>query len=214
MGIAVSSRRGNDYGISNYATASLVTDAVAAVAQTFDLGFEPRIIRFRNVTDRISDEWYSGMVRTAIYAAIIGITAKLDADSGVTDTNYTALWTPVSMEYADMRTAIIGINAKLDADAGVTDTNYGALWNPSDFTVAVLQASIAGLTTKLDNDAGVTDTNYNATWVVATSRSLHTIANGTVSLELTHGITVLGTTFTVDATTMVASKQFAFEALG
>lgn len=29
---------------------------------------------------------------TAIKASIAGITAKLDADAGVTDTNYTALW--------------------------------------------------------------------------------------------------------------------------
>lgn len=29
---------------------------------------------------------------TAVKASIGGITAKLDADAGVTDTNYTALW--------------------------------------------------------------------------------------------------------------------------
>lgn len=32
----------------------------------------------------------------ALRAAIIGINAKLDADAGVTDTNYTALWTPAA----------------------------------------------------------------------------------------------------------------------
>jgi hypothetical protein len=34
----------------------------------------------------------------ALRAAIIGITAKLDADAGVTDTNYGALWNPAALK--------------------------------------------------------------------------------------------------------------------
>lgn len=33
----------------------------------------------------------------AARAAIVGITAKLDADGGVTDTNYAALWDPAAL---------------------------------------------------------------------------------------------------------------------
>ena len=44
------------------------------------------------------------------------------------------------------------------------------------------------------------------------ANSLHTVAAGTVTLEATNGITVSGNTFTVTATTMVASKTFYVEA--
>lgn len=33
---------------------------------------------------------------TATTTAVAGLAAKLDADAGVTDTNYAALWTPVT----------------------------------------------------------------------------------------------------------------------
>ena len=32
-------------------------------------------------------------------AAIIGINAKLDADAGVTDTNYSATWNPAALTF-------------------------------------------------------------------------------------------------------------------
>jgi hypothetical protein len=32
----------------------------------------------------------------ALRTALVGITAKLDADAGVTDTNYAATWNPVA----------------------------------------------------------------------------------------------------------------------
>lgn len=34
---------------------------------------------------------------TAMHASIIGVNAKLDADAGVTDTNYSALWNPATL---------------------------------------------------------------------------------------------------------------------
>ena len=34
---------------------------------------------------------------TAIRASLVGINAKLDADAGVTDTNYAALWNPAAL---------------------------------------------------------------------------------------------------------------------
>ena len=41
-----------------------------------------------------------------------------------------------------------------------------------------------------------------------TTTSIHTVASGTVTLETTNGIQVVGNTFTVTAATMVASKTF------
>ncbi len=99
----------NAEGIVNIANGFVTTDAGTATAQTFTLGFAPRIVRFRNITDRISDEWYEGM---------------------------------------------------------------------------------------------------------SASNSIHTVAAGTVTLETTNGILVSGNTFTLTAATMVASKSYAWEAIG
>ena len=76
--------------------------------------------------------------------------AKLDADSGVTDTNYAA----TVATFAALLT-------KLDADAGVTDVNYAS-------TVT----SLPGLLAKLDADAGVGNTNYSATLGGLTSNNV------------------------------------------
>lgn len=96
-------------GIVNHTTGYVVSDGGAAAATTFTVGFTPRVVRFHNVTDRISDEWMTGM---------------------------------------------------------------------------------------------------------ASASSIHTVAAGTRTLETTNGIAVSGNTFTVTATTMVASKTFVWEAIG
>ncbi|MAF04953.1 hypothetical protein [Herbaspirillum sp.] len=95
--------------VRNHAVGQLVTDAGAAAALTITLGFVPRVVRFHNLTDRISEEWFEGM---------------------------------------------------------------------------------------------------------AAASSLHTVAAGTRTLETTNGITVTSNGFTVNATTMVASKSFYWEAIG
>ena len=99
----------NVMGIVNHAVGRAVTDATAAAATTFTLGFAPRVVRFHNLTDRISDEWFEGM---------------------------------------------------------------------------------------------------------ASASALHTVATGVRTLENTNGIAVSGNTFTLTATTMVASKTYAWEAIG
>ncbi len=201
--------------VRNHAQGSIVTDSATAAALTITVGFAPRVVRFHNLTDRISDEWYAGMTENAIFLALRGITAKLDADAGVTDTDHAALWNPTSADLAVMRASFVGLTAKLDAGAGVTDTDYAALWNPANpATAAQLRAAIAGLNAKLDADAGVTDTDYASTWNVTAPVSLHTVANGTRTWDVTNGITVLDNGFTLTATTMVASKSFYWEAIG
>lgn len=72
----------------------------------------------------------------------IAVTAKLDADAGVTDTTYGSIWNfafPVSigtvgilhqgavLDYLKtVRTAWNGVLAKLDLDGGVADTDYNS----------------------------------------------------------------------------------------
>lgn len=202
-------------GVVNHAVGQIVTTSATAAAVTITVGFVPRVIRFHNVTDRISDEWIDGMDESAIYTAILGITAKLDADLGVTPTDFAATCNPTTATLAGLKTSIETLNAKLDASAGVTDTNYAALWNPTAATFAALKTAINGLTAKLDADAGVTDTDYAATWATTVAVSLHTVAAGTRTFEKVNGILNNGDgTFTLNATTMVASKVFAWEALG
>ncbi len=210
----VISTQSNSEGIVNTAVGSIVTDAGAAAAATFNVGFAPRRIVFHNLTDRISDEWNEGMDFTAVLMALRALAAKLDADVLVGDTNYAALWNPASLNPYALDASMKGILAKLDADSGVADVNYAALWTPLDLSFTSMRAALAGLTAKLDLDAGVTDVNYAATIVPAATVALHTLANGTRSLETTNGIVVSGNTFTVTAATMVASKQFSWMAEG
>ena len=47
---------------------------------------------------------------------------------------------------------------------------------------------------------------------MASAESLHNVATGTQTLETTNGIAVSGNTFTLTATTLVASKTFYWEA--
>lgn len=112
------------------------------------------------------------------------LNAKLDADGGVTDTNYAATWNltalAVNNVYAngfkqdalvaafdEIETNFEGVTAKLDADAGVADTDYASTLdfdNDGDLTaggldqdaiVVTLQTIITqfnALLTKLDAD--------------------------------------------------------------
>jgi hypothetical protein len=207
------STQSNAEGISNSAMGQMVTDAVAAAAQTVTLGFAPRYIKFVNLTDGITDEWYDGMYEAQIMVNLRGINAKLDAD-GITGTNYASLWDPASADLVAMTASLAGVLAKLDADAAVSGTNFASLWTPTSATVAALKASINGLNAKLDADGGVSDSDYAATWNVSLAQSQHSVIAGDKTFELTNGIAVDGNAFTLTATTMVASKSFFWKALG
>lgn len=224
--------------VYNYAVGHISTDAVAAAAQTIQLGFMPRKIKFINLTDRITDEWFEDMGPDNLQVALAGIAAQLDTDSGVTDTNYAALYglpTPVASNpnappvaanvdavLPGLVKAIAGLTAKLDADTGPTDKNYFSLWGKPAATQASIKAAITGIALKLDNDVNVNLTTYTSgfiTGIISITQSLHTVANGTTTLELTNGISVNDDptsatygSFTLTATTMVASKEFYWEA--
>ena len=76
--------RSQSGGIVNYAVGRIVTDAGAAAATTIDVGFVPRVVRFRNVTDRISDEWYEGMAAASSIHTVAAGTVTLEATNGIT----------------------------------------------------------------------------------------------------------------------------------
>jgi hypothetical protein len=48
------------------------------------VGFVPRVVRFRNVTDRISDEWYEGMAAASSIHTVAAGTVTLETTNGIT----------------------------------------------------------------------------------------------------------------------------------
>ena len=110
-----------------------------------------------------------------IGAAINGITTKLDADGGVTDTNYKALCYLGSYDWVRV------VNANFDAIGAISDgTRFAWTISPNgirdDALLMFMYSTYNALTTmcqKLDADAGVTDTTYNALCYVA--KCLHQV---------------------------------------
>jgi hypothetical protein len=88
----------------------------------------------------------------ALRAKMITFVAKLDADAGVTDTNYAALWTP----------------AALTATAAITTlAQVAVMVNQLIVDRAALAATYAGILAKLDADGTVNLTTYLATHAAA-----------------------------------------------
>ncbi len=74
----------NSNGVVNRAMGKIVTDAAAAAIATLQLGFVPRYVRFVNLTDRITDEWYEGMAAASSLHAVAAGTQTLETVNGVT----------------------------------------------------------------------------------------------------------------------------------
>lgn len=70
-------------GVTNRATGYVVTDSATAVDTTFTLGFVPRIVKFVNLTDRITDEWYDGMAAYSSLHAVAAGTQTLETTNGI-----------------------------------------------------------------------------------------------------------------------------------
>jgi hypothetical protein len=71
-------------GIVNRASGMIVTDSGTAAALTITLGFDPAVVIFHNVTDRISDEWYAGMAAASSLHTVAAGTRTLELVNGVT----------------------------------------------------------------------------------------------------------------------------------
>lgn len=73
----------NSNGVVNYAIGKVVTDGGAAAAATFSLGFTPRKVKFVNLTDRITDEWFEGMASASSLHAVAAGTLTLETTNGI-----------------------------------------------------------------------------------------------------------------------------------
>lgn len=71
-------------GITNCATGYAATSSATAAATSFVVGFKPRIVRFHNVTDRISDEWIQGMAAASAIHSVAAGTRTLETTNGIT----------------------------------------------------------------------------------------------------------------------------------
>lgn len=74
-------------GVPNHSTGYIVTDAGAAAGATIVCGFAPRLVRFHNLTDRISDEWIEGMAAASSLHTIAAGTRTLELANGITVVN-------------------------------------------------------------------------------------------------------------------------------
>ncbi len=73
----------NTNGVVNFARGQIVTDAGAAAATTITLGFAPRTVRWHNLTDRISDEWFEGMASASSLHTVAAGTRTLELTNGI-----------------------------------------------------------------------------------------------------------------------------------
>jgi hypothetical protein len=71
-------------GIVNHAVGRVVTNADAAATQSFTPGFVPRVVRWVNLTDRITDEWYEGMAADSALETAAAGTRTLETSGGIT----------------------------------------------------------------------------------------------------------------------------------
>lgn len=96
MGIATQNIT-NTSGIANSCVMAFTTDAVAAADTIFSFGFKPRVIRFVNITDRLTSEYVEGMPATntldtnAAGARSLGVASSIVANVDGTVTVKAAL---------------------------------------------------------------------------------------------------------------------------
>ena len=65
-------------------TISHFDDAGSPAAASYNLGFIPRYVRVDNVTDRILNEWYSGMTSDHAVKTVAAGTRTLETSAGIT----------------------------------------------------------------------------------------------------------------------------------
>lgn len=70
--------------VRNYTVGQVVSDAGAAADTLFVTGFRPRVVKFVNLTDRSTIEWYEGMADDSAVLTVAAGTRTLVTSSGVT----------------------------------------------------------------------------------------------------------------------------------
>lgn len=81
--MALTTNTQSSHQVRNQAVGVIVTDAGAAADTTITVGFLPRVVRFHNITDRISDEWFEGMAAFNALHTIAAGTRTLETTNGI-----------------------------------------------------------------------------------------------------------------------------------
>jgi len=84
-------------GVTNHAVGKIVADSGDAAAVTITLGFAPRVVRFHNLTDRISDEWLEGMASASSLHSVAAGTRTLETTNGIAVSGNTFTVTATTM---------------------------------------------------------------------------------------------------------------------
>ena len=71
------------FGFYNRAHGVIVSDAGAAAALTIPVGFLPRYVKFVNLTDRITNEWFEGMASASSLNEAAAGTKTLETTNGI-----------------------------------------------------------------------------------------------------------------------------------
>lgn len=87
----------NSNGVNCFALGQIVSDASAAAAVTITLGFKPRYVKFVNLTDRITDEWFEGMASASSLHAVAAGTLTLETTNGIAVSGNTFTLTATTM---------------------------------------------------------------------------------------------------------------------
>lgn len=72
--------------VRNNTIGQVVSDAGAAADTTFVIGYRPRVVRFINLTDRSTLEWFEGMADDSALLTVAAGTRTLITAAGVTPT--------------------------------------------------------------------------------------------------------------------------------
>lgn len=72
--------------VRNHTIGQTVSDGGAAADTNFVTGYLPRVVRFINLTDRITLEWFEGMAADSALQTVAAGTRTLITTSGITPT--------------------------------------------------------------------------------------------------------------------------------
>ena len=93
--------------------------------------------------------------------------------------------------------------------AGITNVAVGSV--VTDAAAAAVTTFSCGFIPRYVKFVNITDRTVDEYWEgMAVSSSLHTVAVGTLTLELVNGITISGNGFSVTAATILPSKSFSW----
>lgn len=143
-------------------------------------------------------------------AALTALVAKLNADTGVTDTNYAASTTTAATTLAtayallnDIKAKLNAVGTKLDSDAGVSMTAFAAqtaVGSADSTTPATaitlgneILADLRAMCNMLDSDSAVVDLNYETTIMASVPTALTTSSTKDASAVTTASSTVVHT---------------------